>query len=132
MNNKNARANSEIKKRLSEIFLYDLKDPRFSQTMSSISWVKVSPDFTSCKVGVSVLDKDIEKRKEIINLLNKSSGHIKNKLVETLKLRAVPKLVFILDDGFFYAEQVNSILQDLNLPQNEINESEDNNEDNNN
>lgn len=131
MNNKNARANSEIKKRLSEIFLYDLKDPRFNQIMSSISWVKVSPDFTSCKVGVSILDKDINKRKEIINLLNKSSGHIKNKLAETLKLRAVPKLVFILDDGFFYAEKVNSILKELNLPQNEINENNNNESDNN-
>lgn len=115
MNNKNARANSEIKNKLSEIFLYDLKDPRFVNVMS-VTWVKTSPDFTSCKVGVSVINEDIEKRKDLIKLLNKSSGHIKGKLAETLKLRAVPKLVFVLDDGFYYAEKINDILKDLNLP----------------
>ena len=115
MNSKTARANSEIKKKLSEIFLYELKDPRFDSVMT-ITWVKVSPDFTSCKVGVSVLNKDIEKRNKIIELLTKSSGHIKSRLAEALKLRAVPKLTFILDDGSFYAQQIDSILAELNIP----------------
>ena len=129
MNNKIERANSEIKKKLSEIFLYGLKDPRFDSVMT-ITWVKVSPDFTSCKVGVSVLNKDIEKRNKIIELLTKSSGHIKSRLAETLKLRAVPKLTFILDDGSFYAQQVDSILAELNIPKLPEDETDDTNDKN--
>lgn len=123
MNNKNARANSEIKKKLGEIFLYELKDPRFDCIMS-ITWVKVSPDFTSCKVGVSVLNESIDKRKETIKLLQKSSGYIKSSLGEKLSLRAIPKLVFVLDDGAYYAEQINSILSGLDIPKLPENETD--------
>jgi len=113
MNNKAIRANSEIQKKLSEIILYNLKDPRFNNVMS-ITKVNLSPDFTYCKAFVSVLNENKNIRNQTIKLLNKSSGFIKRQLADSLKLRAVPELVFVLDDGYYYAEQVDKILNDLN------------------
>ncbi|MDD4685725.1 MAG: 30S ribosome-binding factor RbfA [Clostridia bacterium] len=117
MNNKTVRANSEIQKKLSEIILYHLKDPRFTDVMS-ITKVNVSPDFTHCKAFVSVFNADKNRRNQTIKLLNKSAGFIKHMLADSLELRAIPELVFFLDDGYYYAEQVDKILNDLNETKN--------------
>jgi len=115
MNNRILRANAEIQKELSEIIQTELNDPRFTGIIS-ITWVKTSPDFNFCKVGVSVYNSDEKKRNETIKLLKKSSGFIKKILAENLDLRAVPELSFQLDDGSIYEEKIGKILESLNIP----------------
>lgn len=113
MNNRMLRADAEIQKELSEIIKDDLNDPRL-QTLITVTYVKTSSDFSSCKVGVSVYEKDLKTRQEIVQLLQKSSGYIKRTLAENLDLRNVPNLKFILDDGFFHEENITKILEELN------------------
>jgi len=122
MENRMLRIDSKIKKKLSEIILYELRDPRFSDIIS-IVWVKTSPNFSSCKIGVGILNNETVKRNEIIKLLNKSAGFMKKRLAEELKMRAVPKLIFTLDDSLIYAERINDILKNLDI-KSEDNESE--------
>lgn len=114
MNNRMLRADSEIQKKLTEIIKTELNDPRFKDIIS-ITWTRTSSDFTYCKAGVSIYNSDHKKREEIVSLLNKSSGFIKRKLVETLNLRNVPNLVFELDDGFFYEDKISKILESLKI-----------------
>lgn len=113
MNNRMLRADAEILKELNEIIKDDLNDPRL-QTLITVTYVKTSSDFTSCKAGVSVYEQDANKRQEIVKLLEKSSGYIKKTLAENLNLRNVPNIKFILDDGFFHEENINKILEKLN------------------
>lgn len=115
MNNRMLRADAEIQKELAEIIKNDLSDPRLNELIS-VTWVKTSSDFTSCKAGVSIYKPELEERKEILKLLQKSSGYIKRILAENLNLRNVPNLVFQLDDGSFHEENINKILETLNIP----------------
>lgn len=108
------RANAEIQKELAEIIKNDLSDPRL-QTLISVTSVKTSPDFTSVKASVSIYEQDIVQRKNILKILQKSSGYIKRILAENLCLRNVPDLHFVLDDGAFHEEEINKILQTLNI-----------------
>lgn len=113
MNNRMMRADSEIQKELSEIIKNDLNDPRIANEIITVSWVKTSSDFEHCKAGISIFNDNKEKRIEILKLLKKSSGYIKRTLASNLNLRAVPELVFELDDGSFYEEHINEILKTL-------------------
>ncbi|MBQ2713656.1 MAG: 30S ribosome-binding factor RbfA [Clostridia bacterium] len=114
MSNRMLRADAEIQKELAEIIKNDLSDPRL-QSLISVTSVKTSPDFTSAKVRVSIYEQELSKRKEILKLLQKSSGYIKRILAENLCLRNVPALNFQLDDGAFYEENINKILETLNI-----------------
>lgn len=114
MNNRMLRADAEIQKELAEIIKDDLNDPRLN-SLISVTSVKTSPDFTYCKVGVSIYEKELSKRQEILKLLQKSSGFIKHRLAENLDLRNVPTLAFNLDDGAIYEDNINKILESLNI-----------------
>ena len=114
MNNRMLRADAEIQKELAEIIKNDLSDPRL-QSLISVTNVKTSPDFTSVKARVSIYEENINKRKEILKLLQKSSGYIKHILAENLRLRNVPNLAFDLDDGAFHEENINRILAGLHI-----------------
>ncbi|MBR2433091.1 MAG: 30S ribosome-binding factor RbfA [Clostridia bacterium] len=126
MNNRMLRADAEIQRELAEIIKNDHSDPRL-QTLISVTNVKTSPDFTSVKARVSIYEKDLKTRQEILKLLQKSSGYIKRLLAENLQLRNVPNLVFALDDGAFHEENINKILETLNItPLEEENDGEKN------
>ena len=126
MNNRMLRTDAEIQRELAEIIKNDLSDPRL-QTLISVTNVKTSPDFTSVKARVSIYEKDLKTRQEILKLLQKSSGYIKRLLAENLQLRNVPNLVFALDDGAFHEENINKILESLNItPLEEENDGEKN------
>lgn len=114
MSNRMLRADAEIQKELAEIIKNDLSDPRF-QTLISVTDVKTSSDFTSAKVRVSIYEDELKKRQEILKLLQKSSGYIKRILADNLCLRNVPNLNFVLDDGAFYEENINKILETLKI-----------------
>lgn len=118
MNKRMQRADAEIQKELAEIIKNDLNDPRL-QTLISITYVKTSPDFSFVKAGVSIYESDVEERKKILEILQKSSGFIKRNLAMNLDLRNVPNIKFILDDGSFHEENINKILENLNISKEE-------------
>ena len=92
---KNRRINDEVMKALSEIIRGDLKDPRISP-LTSVVAVNVAPDLKTCKVYVSVIGND-EERKETGDGLKSASGFIRRELAHRLNLRNTPELHFIMD-----------------------------------
>lgn len=104
------RINEELKKELSQVISYELKNPNVTG-MISVTRVKITPDFKYAKVYVSILNsKNIQKTMEG---LKESSGFMKSKLAKTINLRITPELVFELDDSLEYGERIDSILKEL-------------------
>lgn len=120
MNKRMFRADAEIQKELATIIKTELKDPRLNDEIISVSWVKTSSDFEHCKAGISIYNPNQEERKEILKLLKKSSGFIKKTLATNLNLRAVPEIIFELDEGSFYEDQITEILSNLNIPKESV------------
>lgn len=123
MNNRMLKADAEIKRELGEILLFDMNDPRLNEQIS-ITWVKTSSDFANCKVGISIVSNDAEQRKDILAILNKSSGYIKKLLAERVRMKAVPKIVFELDDGAVFSQDIDKILATLEIPAQNTEEEE--------
>lgn len=104
------RINEELKKELSSIIDYDLKNPDVTG-MITVTRVKVTPDFKYAKVYVSILNtKNIQKT---MDGLKESSGFMRSRLAKTINLRITPELVFELDDSLAYGERIDQVLREL-------------------
>ena len=112
------RINEKLKKELSQVLNYELKNPNVTG-MLSVTRVKITPDFKYAKVYVSILNsKNIKKTMEG---LKESSGFLRSKLAKTINLRITPELVFELDDSLEYGARIDSILKDLNINKEDAN-----------
>lgn len=110
---RSSRVAQELKKILSFIIQYSLRDPRLN-TMITVSEVLLSPDCKYAKVFVTFLN---DKKKiiitEIIKILNNATGFIRKLLSKKIKLRMTPKLFFIYDDSFANGIKISNILSSV-------------------
>jgi len=105
-----AKVGEEIKKELSKIITFDLKDPRITG-MVSITKVVVTPDFKYAKVYISSINcKD---KKELLKGFKNASGHLRSKISSQMKLRYTPELVFELDESMEYGAHISQVIEDV-------------------
>lgn len=104
------RINEELRKELSNIISYELKNPE-ATGMISVTKVKITPDFKYAKVYVSILNSKSNTR--TLEALKKSSGFIRSQIARKINLRVTPELVFEIDDSFEYGSKIDKIIEDL-------------------
>lgn len=105
------RINEELKKEISHILTFELKNPNVTGLIS-VTRAKITPDFKYAKVYVSVLNsKDVAKT---MQGLKESSGFIRSQIAKTINLRVTPELVFELDDSMEYGMRIDNIIKELN------------------
>ena len=104
------RINEEIQKALSDL-LRNVKDPRVSGTMISITKVETTPDLRYAKVYVSFLEEN--KAAEAMKGLKSAGGWLRREVGNDLKLRYTPELHFVADDSI---QQGAHILEMLRNP----------------
>lgn len=121
MSNKNearlGRVNEELKKALSQIITYELKNPDVTG-MISVTRVKVTPDLKYAKVYVSMLNsKSVDKT---MNGLKESAGFLRSALAKSVNLRITPELVFEYDDSIENGERIENILKEISKKDEEL------------
>lgn len=109
-NNRYERINEELKKEISHIIMYELKNPNVTGIIS-VTKVKVTPDLKYAKVYISILNAD--NIKETFSNIKKSSGYIRSEIAKRMNLRITPEIVFELDDSIEYGYKIDSILKDI-------------------
>lgn len=109
-NNRMARVNEELKREISNIINYEVKNSNVTGLIS-VTKVKTSPDLKYAKVSVSVLNS--RNVKQTLAGLKKASGFIRSRVAEKINLRITPELVFELDDSMVYGEKIDNILKDI-------------------
>lgn len=109
-NNRLAKINEELKRELSNIINYEVKNSNVTG-MISVTSVKVSADLRYAKVSVSILNS--RNIKQTLAGLKSASGFIRSRIAEKVNLRITPELVFELDDSLVYGEKIDRILNDI-------------------
>ncbi len=104
------RINEELKKEISQIISFELKNPD-ATGLISVTKVKITPDLKYAKVYVSLLNSKNEEK--TIDALKNSSGYIRSLIAKRINLRITPELVFEKDDSMEYGMKIDSILKDL-------------------
>lgn len=108
--NRMARVNEELKKEISNIINYEVKNSNVTG-MISVTKVKTSPDLKYARVSVSIINS--KNVKNTLTGLKAASGFIRSRVAEIINLRITPEIVFELDDTMVYGERIDSILNDI-------------------
>lgn len=116
------RTTEDIKRELTAIFR-ELKDPRVQQAFISIIRVDVTNDLSYCTVYISAME-GLDRANEAVKGLKSAAGFIRRELSHRLKLRYVPQLIFKATDSIEYSANISRILNDLDIPDDEVNEDE--------
>lgn len=106
------RINEEIQKSLAEN-LRNVKDPRVSGTMISVTKVETTPDLRYAKVYVSFLEES--KAAEAMKGLKSAGGWLRREVGNDLKLRYTPELMWALDDSITYGAKLLSLINSLEV-----------------
>lgn len=101
------KLDSILYKEISNIIQFDLNDPKIG--FATVSEVKIAPDLSCAKVYVSFLGKNYKKR-DGIEALRRSKGHIKSELAKRVRMRKIPDLIFEVDDSLDQAAHIEEIL----------------------
>ena len=105
------RINEELRKEISHIISFELKDPNLTGLIS-VTRAKLTPDLQYAKVYGSILNaKSVEKT---MKALQDSAGFIRTQIARTINLRITPQIIFEKDDSIEYGAKIDSILKDLN------------------
>ena len=109
-NNRLNRINEELKKEISNIISFELKNPD-ATGLISVTRVKITPDLKYAKVYVSMLNS--KSKEKTIEALKQSAGYIRSLIAKRVNLRITPELVFEEDDSMEYGMKIDAILKEL-------------------
>lgn len=104
------RINEELKKEISNIINYEVKNSKITG-MLSVTKVRVSPDLSFARVYVSMLNS--KNVKDTLAGLKASSGFVRKMVAQRMNLRITPELVFEFDDSLVYGDKIDKILKEI-------------------
>lgn len=92
------RLGEEIRRIISEMLLREIKDPRLSSGMVSVSGVDVTTDgsYATCYITVLTASKDEEEKQreeqQVLEGLQSAKGLMKKEIGRQIRLRHIPEL----------------------------------------
>ena len=107
------RVGEMIKQALGMLFIRDeAKLPNLSTKEITVTEVRMSPDLKTAKIYVMPLGgKNAE---EIIEKLKEFSFVIRKVLSKKIVMKFLPKLYFVKDNSFDYAEKIENLIKQTN------------------
>ena len=106
------RINEEIQKCLADR-IRELKDPRVSGSMISITRVATTPDLRYTKVYVSFLEE--KKAADAMKGLKPAAGWLRREIGHALNLRYTPQIMWALDDSIVYGAKLLELINSLEV-----------------
>lgn len=107
---KQKRLESIIRKDISDIVQFDLKDPKVG--FVTITDVKVSNDHSYATVYCLFLGKE-ERNEAGLKALNRAKGYIRTQLSQRLDIRRTPELTFVRDTTEEHGQKIDAILNEI-------------------
>lgn len=106
------RISEELRTIIADIVQNDIKDPRLTEVMVTITQVFTAKDLHQAQVLVSVLGNDQQTRAAMA-ALEHSNGFIRKELASRITMRFTPNLIFKLDETERKAAHINSLLRKI-------------------
>ncbi len=106
------RVGHSIQAALSEIFQFELNDPRLPGIFT-VRHVKVSKDLRHADIFYSQLPDDDESMEATEDFLERSGGYIRHLLAEKLNMKFTPDLRFIFDESERDFQKINEKLHEI-------------------
>lgn len=107
-----SRVSSLIKREISQMLLYEIKDDRVGAGMVSITEVDVSGDLQHAKVFVSIYGTE-QAKAETMEGLRSSAGFVRRELGQRIRLRRTPEVMFFEDHSLERGDHTLHLLNQL-------------------
>jgi ribosome-binding factor A len=107
------RIAEEIRNEVSLMLEGELKDPRLAAALV-VTEVRMTPDLRTARVFVQLLGDDSE-RATVLKGLRAASGYVRHELIERLRLRRAPEVLFIPDDSEEYGQHIDDLLRKVKV-----------------
>jgi ribosome-binding factor A len=104
------RVNQLLQRTITKLLLEQSNDPRFAGV--TITDVSVNRDTTRAEVYFSIIGTP-EEIEETAEALNGASGWLMRQMAPTLRLRNLPRLIFIYDPSLAHGARIEELLQEL-------------------
>lgn len=105
------RLADQIQRELATLIQREIKDPRLS-SLTTLSGAKVSKDLGYADIYVTVLgaEDNLASKELHLEILQKASGYLRNRLGQNLRLRVLPQLRFHYDDSVERGSYLSSLI----------------------
>lgn len=107
------RVNSELARQITKIIAEDVKDPRLHNAIIGVTKLYTTPDLKYAKVYLSIYASSEEERQEAYYTVCRSKTFIRNTLKDSVQIRLLPELNFIIDDSVDYSIKIDEILNKI-------------------
>lgn len=105
-----------IKREVSQLLMYEIRDERVGAGMVSVTDVEVSGDLQHAKIFVSIYSTD-EVRRSTMAGLKAASGFVRRQLGQRIRLRRTPEVVFIEDRSLERGSRILALLNQIGQQQ---------------
>ena len=107
------RVGEMIKQALGNIFMRgEAKLPNIETNSITVTEVRMSPDLKTAKAFVMPLGG--KNAKEVIDVLKDFSFIVRKVLSKKISMKFLPKLLFVKDESFEYAEKIENLIKKTN------------------
>lgn len=103
------RVNQLIKQEISKLILREIEGPK--DTLITVTRVSSTPDLRESKVFISIIPEE-NKNKTFLSL-NRKIYQLQQKINKRLKMKIVPKIVFVEEKMTASAARIEEILEEL-------------------
>ena len=104
------RVGEMVKQNLGELFIRnEAKIPSINSKLITVTEVRMTPDLKTARVYVIPLGG--VQMKETVRILTEYSHLVRRSLSKRLDIKFLPKLTFIEDNSFEYAEKIENIIK---------------------
>lgn len=107
------RTAEEIRLILSDLLLREMSDPRLQDL--TVTRADIDRELQVADIYLNALGDD-SRQDEVMRALDKAGGYMRRELGQRMRLRTVPELRFHWDPTLAYAEEVDRILGELDIP----------------
>lgn len=107
---KHERLQGVIRKEISDIIQFDVKDP--SLGFVTITDVELTNDNSYATIYVTFLGKDT-RNDAGLKVLNRAKGYMRKELAKRIKIRKVPELIFKLDNTLNESLKIQGLLDKI-------------------
>ena len=110
INHRHLRVGELVKQNLGQIFLRnEAKIPSLNTQLVTVTEVRMSPDLKSARAYVIPLGG--KETKKTVNTLTEFSYLVRKALSKKLDIKFLPKLHFVEDKSFDYAEKIEKLIK---------------------
>ena len=111
LNHRHLRVGELVKQNLGQIFIKnEAKIPSLNTKLITVTEVKMSSDLRSARAYVIPLGG--KETKKTVNILTEFSYLVRKALSKKLDIKFLPKLYFVEDKSFDYAERIEKLIRE--------------------